>query len=120
MKMLTLALLAISLAPAVVLAQASAQPDSLRVPGTMTPSGHRFASTCTDTAFAQASDAQALARHCQSLLARWQGEAELALARRSNPRVRALATRAAATDANLPFDTVATLRAMPLQMSHGR
>lgn len=118
MKMLKLALLALSLAPA--LAQSVAASEPLVVPGIMTASGQRFASTCTDAAFAQAADAGKLARRCQTLLARWRGEAELALVRRDNPRVRAVATLAADTDANLPFDTVAAVRALPLLTSYHR
>lgn len=120
MKMLKLAMLALSLVPALALAQSVPASESLQVPGIMTPSGQRFASNCTDAAFAQASDSDKLARRCQTLLARWRGEAELALVRRDNPRVRAVATLAPDTDAHLPYDTVAALRAMPLQMSYAR
>ena len=120
MKMLKLALLALSLAPALALAESVANSEPLVVPGIMTASGQRFASTCTDAAFAQAADTDKLARRCQTLLARWRGEAELALVRRDNPRVRAVATLATDTDANLPFDTVAAVRALPLLASYHR
>ncbi|NDK39446.1 hypothetical protein DT603_11385 [Pseudoxanthomonas gei] len=120
MKMLKLAMLALSLAPPLALAQSVSASESLRVPGIMTPSGQRFASTCTDAAFAQAADSARLARRCQTLLAHWRGEAELALVRRDNPRVRAVAILVPDSNALLPFDTVAALRTMPLQMSSGR
>lgn len=120
MKMLKLAALALTILPAMTMAQEITAPQSLVVPGVMTPSGHRFAEHCTDAEFTRAADGPALARRCQKLLARWHGEADQVIARRSNPRVQGVATVARTSDAGLPFDTVAALRSMPLQISYGR
>lgn len=120
MKMLKLAALALSILPAVAMAQENSSPRSLAVPGLMTTSGHRFAEHCTDQAFARADDDVALAQRCQKLLARWRGEADLVRARRENPRIHAIARIARTSEAGLPFDTVAAMRNMPLQNSYGR
>lgn len=120
MKMLKLAALALTVLPAMAMAQETRAPQSLVVPGVMTTSGHRFAEHCTDAEFARAADGPALAQRCQKLLARWHGEADLLLARRSNPRIQGVATIARTSDAGLPLDTVAALRNLPLQYSYGR
>ena len=120
MKMLKLAALALTLLPTMAMAQETGAAQSLVVPGVMTASGHRFAEHCTDAEFARAADSAALAQRCQKLLARWRGEADLVIARRFNPRIQGVATIARTSDAGLPFDTVAALRSMPLQISYGR
>lgn len=120
MKMPKLAVLAVALLPLMAIAQEHPAPQSLVVPGVMTTSGHRFATHCTDAGFARARNDAALARRCLKLLARWQAEADLVLARRANPRIRDVATLAHTGRAELPFDTVATLRSLPLQYSYGR
>lgn len=98
-----------------------AQPDArtLTVPGTMTEAGQKFARQCSDTAFADHRDPEALALRCERLLARWQRQANQRIAHRANPRVEAVYTAAPAEQANLPYDTVAFFRQAPLFQSYG-
>jgi hypothetical protein len=75
MKLLACTTLVIMLAPAMAMAAESNKPQTLVLPGTMTPSGEKFASQCSDESFAKATSRKWLAGQCEGLLARWQEEA---------------------------------------------
>lgn len=49
--------------------------SSVQLPAFMTPAGSKFASQCTDEAFATTADPSALADQCERLLANWRSEA---------------------------------------------
>ncbi|MEO6102506.1 MAG: hypothetical protein ABIP44_02575 [Pseudoxanthomonas sp.] len=103
---------ALLLTPAVAIAAEPSQQASLVVPGVMTTAGGKFAKQCNDEAFSSSTNQRVLGEKCQKLLARWRAEAQLRRERRDNPRLIAVA-KAVDTDANLPFDTVASLRGDP-------
>lgn len=75
MKLLACTTLVIMLAPAMALAAESNEPQTLVLPSTMTPSGEKFASQCSDESFAKATSRKWLAGQCEGLLARWREEA---------------------------------------------
>lgn len=118
MKLISLsAVLSTALLSATALAQPNVQ--TLTVPGTMTEAGHKFARQCSDAAFANHQDPEALAQRCDRLLARWQQQADRRVAHRANPRIEAVYVAAPTEQANLPYDTVALLRQAPLFQSYG-
>ena len=108
----------LSVAPFMAMAQGPAQPTELKVPGVMTTAGKWFVEKCSDDALAAVANTDRRMRRCTKLLARWHHEAELREAQRENPRLLDYSNVAASGDANLPFDTVAQFRNMPLVYSY--
>jgi hypothetical protein len=111
-KLKTLAVISL-LSPALAMAAEGLPSSMLVVPGIMTAAGERFASQCSDEAFAVAPSSQKLANRCDRLLARWHAEAAQRIARRANPRIEKIMVANTAEGAHLPFDTVAMLRSDP-------
>lgn len=101
------------LSPALAMASGQPSSDVLLVPGVMTSAGERFASQCSDKAFAGTENKDKRAKRCEKLLARWHAEAAQRIARRANPRIEKVALVSQVDGINLPFDTVAMLRSDP-------
>ncbi|WCE05505.1 hypothetical protein [Pseudoxanthomonas sp. JBR18] len=102
------------------LAQPPEQKDTtLHVPGVVTSSGKAFVAQCDDNAFSASEAPEALATRCARLLGKWRAEARLTGVRRHNPLAQGAYPVADHRGAELPFDTVATLREAPLTASYG-
>jgi len=88
MKLFRIASLALLLSPALAMAADDGKAiPSVQLPDVLTPAGAKFASQCSDEAFAGTADQALLADQCERLLANWRSEASRRLhARAGSPR----------------------------------